>query len=62
MGDERSYLRVVAWRAGVAGTGGSGDRYPRARTLTGQQGEAALALAALNQMIRAAKPVSVRCT
>ena len=31
----------------------------RARTLPGQQGEAALAVAALNRMIRAAKPVSV---
>ena len=32
----------------------------RARTLPGQQGEAALAIAALNRMIRIAKPVSVR--
>ena len=31
----------------------------RARTLPGQQGEAALAIAALNRMIRTAKPVSV---
>ncbi len=34
----------------------------RARTLPGQQGEAALAVAALNRMIRIAKPVSVRRT
>jgi hypothetical protein len=34
----------------------------RARTLPGQQGEAALAVAVLNRMIRAAKPVSVRQT
>jgi len=33
-----------------------------ARTLPGQQGEAALAVTALNRMIRAAKPVSVRRT
>ncbi len=33
---------------------------PRARTLPDQQGEAALAIAALNCMIRTAKPVSVR--
>ncbi len=32
------------------------------RTLPGQQGEAALAVTALNRMIRAAKPVSVRRT
>ena len=32
----------------------------RARTLPGQQGEAALAVAMLNRMIRTAKPVSVR--
>ena len=32
----------------------------RARTLPGQQGEAALAVAVLNRMIRTAKPVSVR--
>ena len=32
----------------------------RARTLPGQQGEAAIAIAALNRMIRTAKPVSVR--
>jgi Transposase DDE domain len=32
----------------------------RARTLPGQQGEVALAVQALNRMIRAAKPVSVR--
>ena len=32
----------------------------RARILPGQQGEAALAVAALNRMIRIAKPVSVR--
>ena len=31
----------------------------RARTLPGQQGEAALAVAVLNRMIRTAKPVSV---
>lgn len=34
----------------------------RARTLPGQQGEAALAIAVLNSMIRTAKPVSVRRT
>jgi len=34
----------------------------RARTLPGQQGEAALAVAVLNRMIRAAKPLSVRQT
>ncbi len=34
----------------------------RARTLPGQQGEAALAVAVLNRMIRTAKPVSVRRT
>ena len=34
----------------------------RARTLPGQQGEAALAVAMLNRMIRTAKPVSVRRT
>ncbi len=34
----------------------------RARTLPGQQGEAALAVGALNRMIRIAKPVSVRRT
>ncbi len=33
-----------------------------ARTLPGQQGEAALAVTVLNRMIRAAKPVSVRRT
>ncbi len=32
----------------------------RARTLPGQQGEAAIAVAALNRMIRTAKPVSIR--
>ncbi|NPD69858.1 hypothetical protein HN018_22200 (plasmid) [Lichenicola cladoniae] len=32
----------------------------RASTLPGQQGEAALAVAVLNRMIRTAKPVSVR--
>ena len=34
----------------------------RARTLPGQQGEAALAVAALTRMIRTAKPVFVRRT
>jgi DDE family transposase len=34
----------------------------RARTLSGQQGEAAIAVAVLNRMIRVAKPVSVRRT
>jgi hypothetical protein len=34
----------------------------RARTLTAQQGEAALAIAVLNRMIRTAKPVLVRRT
>ena len=34
----------------------------RTRTLSGQQGEAAIAVAALNRMIRVAKPVSVRRT
>ena len=34
----------------------------RARTLPGQQGEAALAVAVLNRMIKTAKPVSVRQT
>ena len=34
----------------------------RARTLPGQQGEAAIAVAALNRMIRIAKPVSARRT
>ncbi len=34
----------------------------RARTLPGQQSEAALAVATLNRMIRTAKPVSVRRT
>jgi len=34
----------------------------RARTLSGQQGEAALAAATLNRMIRTAKPASVRRT
>ncbi len=34
----------------------------RARTLSGQQGEAALAVATLNRMIRTAKPVFVRRT
>jgi hypothetical protein len=33
----------------------------RARSLSGQQGEAAIAVAALNTMIRTAKPESVRC-
>ena len=32
----------------------------RARTLSGQQGEAALAVSVLNRMTRTAKPVSVR--
>ena len=32
----------------------------RARTLSGQQGEAAIAVSVLNRMTRAAKPVSVR--
>src|SRR3712207_2651772 len=32
----------------------------RARSLPGQQGEVALAVDALNRMIRAAKPVSIR--
>jgi hypothetical protein len=32
----------------------------RARSLPAQQGEVAIAVAALNRMIRAAKPVSVR--
>ena len=32
----------------------------RARNLTAQQGKAAIAIAALNRMIRVAKPVSVR--
>ena len=32
----------------------------RARSLPGQQGEFAIAVAALNRMIRTAKPVSVR--
>ena len=32
----------------------------RARTLPGQQGEAAIAVEVLNRMIRTAKPVSVR--
>ncbi len=32
----------------------------RARTLTAQQGEAAIAVAVLNQMIRIAKPISGR--
>ena len=32
----------------------------RARTLTGQQGEAAIAVKALNHMIKTAKPISVR--
>jgi hypothetical protein len=32
----------------------------RARTLTGQQGEAAIAVEVLNHMIRTAKPISVR--
>jgi len=32
----------------------------RARTLPGQQGEVALAVQALNRMIRTAKPASVR--
>jgi len=34
----------------------------RARTPSGQQGEAAIAVAVLNRMIRVAKPVSVRRT
>jgi hypothetical protein len=34
----------------------------RASTLSGQQGEAAMAVAVLNRMIRVAKPVSVRRT
>src|SRR3712207_272817 len=34
----------------------------RARTLSAQQGEAAIAVAALNRMIRVAKPISVRAT
>ena len=34
----------------------------RARTLPGQQGEAALAVAVLNRMIKGAKPVTVRRT
>jgi len=34
----------------------------RARTLPGQQGEAALAVAVLNRMIKTAKPVTVRRT
>ena len=34
----------------------------RARTLAGQQGEAALAVAVLNRMIRTAKPISARRT
>ena len=34
----------------------------RARTLPDQQGEAGLAVVALNRMIRTAKPVSVRQT
>jgi hypothetical protein len=32
----------------------------RARSLQGQQGEAAIAFAALNKMIRVAKPMTVR--
>ena len=32
----------------------------RARTLAGQQGEAAIAVEVLNRMIRTAKPISVR--
>ena len=32
----------------------------RARTLPGQQGEAAIAVEVLNRMIRTAKPISVR--
>ena len=32
----------------------------RARTLPGQQGEAALAVSVLNRMTRTAKPISVR--
>jgi hypothetical protein len=32
----------------------------RARTLSGQQGEVALAVSVLNRMTRTAKPVSVR--
>lgn len=32
----------------------------RSRTLTGQQGEAALAVPVLNRMTRTAKPISVR--
>ncbi len=32
----------------------------RARTLPGQQGEAAIAVAMLNRMIQTAKPVSMR--
>jgi hypothetical protein len=34
----------------------------RARTLSGQQGKAAIAVAVLNRMIRVAKPVTVRRT
>jgi hypothetical protein len=33
---------------------------PRARTLPTQQGETSIAVAALNRMIRVAKPISVR--
>jgi hypothetical protein len=35
---------------------------PRARSLPAQQGEAAIAVAVLNRMIRTAKPVSVRAS